>query len=156
MYKRTRYIIALLLFIALLCGCEEFYNSTSFETPDGVSPSSSNYISEDGEYTDYADVADYLHTYDHLPQNYITKDEALSAGWVGSEGNLWDVTDRKCIGGDRFGNREGLLPDAAGRLWYECDVNYAGGFRGGERIVYSNDGLIYYTPDHYNTFIKLY
>ncbi|MGN1069057.1 MAG: ribonuclease domain-containing protein [Candidatus Fimadaptatus sp.] len=60
------------------------------------------------------------------------------------------------IGGDRFGNREGLLPDARGRQYYECDVNYDGGYRGGERIVFSSDGLIYYTCDHYNTFALLY
>ncbi len=144
------------MLFALLSGCGQFYSSLGLETPDEVTPSSSHYISEDGEYTDHADVAEYLHTYDHLPGNYITKGEALDAGWDSDEGNLWDVTDRKCIGGDRFGNREGKLPDEAGRVWYECDVNYNGGFRGGERIVYSNDGLIYYTPDHYNTFIQLY
>lgn len=60
------------------------------------------------------------------------------------------------IGGDRFGNREGLLPDAEGRKWYECDINFSGGFRGAERIVYSNDGLIYYTSDHYESFTQLY
>jgi len=60
------------------------------------------------------------------------------------------------IGGDRFGNREGLLPDQEGRVWYECDVNYNGGYRGAERLVYSNDGLIYYTADHYQSFTRLY
>ncbi|HBI55716.1 MAG TPA: ribonuclease, partial [Firmicutes bacterium] len=59
-------------------------------------------------------------------------------------------------GGDRFGNREGLLPDDPGRVWYECDVNYAGGYRGPERIVFSNEGLIYYTDDHYESFTRLY
>lgn len=156
MYKSLRYFIILILFAALLSGCGELYDYLSSEEPDSVTPSSSQYISEDGEYTYYADVAEYLHTYEHLPKNYITKDEALDAGWVSDEGNLWDVTERKCIGGDRFGNREGRLPDAPGRIWYECDVNYSGGFRGGDRVVYSNDGLIYYTADHYNTFTQLY
>ncbi|MCK9253846.1 MAG: ribonuclease, partial [Clostridiales bacterium] len=77
-------------------------------------------------------------------------------GWDASRGNLWEVTDRMSIGGDRFGNREGLLPDQEGRVWYECDVNYNGGYRGAERLVYSNDGLIYYTDDHYQSFTRMY
>ena len=60
------------------------------------------------------------------------------------------------IGGDVFGNREGSLPDRSGRTWYECDIDYSGGKRGAKRIVYSNDGLIYYTEDHYETFVRLY
>ncbi len=71
-------------------------------------------------------------------------------------GNLWDVTDEMSIGGDRFGNREGLLPDASGRKWYEADIDYDGGRRNAKRIVFSNDGLIYYTDDHYESFEQLY
>jgi len=125
-------------------------------TPQNTLHDSENSITEDGEYTEYADVAEYIHLYSRLPDNYITKREAMDLGWVSSEGNLWEVADQKCIGGDIFGNREGRLPDEAGRIWYECDVNYDGGFRNAERLVYSNDGLIYYTSDHYETFIKLY
>ena len=73
-----------------------------------------------------------------------------------SKGNLWEVTNKKSIGGDRFGNREGFLPEADTRKYYECDINYDGGYRGSERIVYSNDGLVFYTDDHYETFEKLY
>ena len=101
-------------------------------------------------------VAAYLHAYGELPPNFIRKEDARALGWDSADGNLWDVTDEMSIGGDRFGNREGLLPEADGRVWYECDVNYAGGFRGAERIVYSNDGLIYYTDDHYESFTLLY
>ncbi len=101
-------------------------------------------------------VAAYLHAYGELPPNFIRKEDARALGWDSADGNLWDVTDGMSIGGDRFGNREGLLPEADGRVWYECDVNYAGGFRGAERIVYSNDGLIYYTDDHYESFTLLY
>lgn len=107
-------------------------------------------------YSDPERVAAYLHAYGELPPNFIRKDEAKALGWDSARGNLWDVTDGMSIGGDRFGNREGLLPEADGRVWYECDVNYAGGFRGAERIVYSNDGLIYYTADHYESFTLLY
>ncbi|MDD5917750.1 MAG: ribonuclease domain-containing protein [bacterium] len=107
-------------------------------------------------YTDPYDVADYLHAYGELPPNFITKNEAKALGWDSAEGNLWDVAPGKSIGGDRFGNRERLLPEASGRTWYECDVNYAGGYRGAERVLYSSDGLIYYTDDHYESFTPLY
>ncbi len=113
-------------------------------------------LDEDGWYDTPEDVAEYIHTYGRLPDNFIRKNDAQDLGWVSSEGNLWDVAYGMSIGGDRFGNREGLLPDADGRKWYECDVNYSGGYRGGERIVYSNDGLIYYTADHYESFEQLY
>lgn len=113
-------------------------------------------VKEDGIYTTPDLVAAYIHTFHKLPPNFITKKEAAALGWDNSKGNLWDVTDEMSIGGDRFGNYEGTLPDKKGRTWYECDVNYNGGYRGAERIVYSNDGLIYYTDDHYETFIQLY
>jgi ribonuclease T1 len=113
-------------------------------------------IDETGKYTTPQDVAAYIHEYAELPSNFISKKEAAALGWKSNEGNLWDVTDQMSIGGDTFGNREGRLPNAKGRKWYECDVNYAGGYRGAERIVYSNDGLIYYTDDHYETFEQLY
>lgn len=113
-------------------------------------------LDENGRYTTPEDVALYIHTYGKLPCNFITKNEAKKLGWVSNQGNLWDVTDQMSIGGDRFGNYEGLLPDAPGRKWTECDVNYEGGFRGSERILFSNDGLIYYTDDHYESFTQLY
>ncbi len=100
------------------------------------------------------DVAYYLAEYDELPPNYITKKEAEALGWISSEGNLWDVAPGAVIGGDRFGNYEGLLPE--GGDYTECDVNYDGGFRGGERLVYDTDGNIWYTADHYETFEQLY
>ena len=86
-----------------------------------------------------------------------TKKEAEQLGWISSEGNLWDVAPGAVIGGDRFGNKEGLLPDAKGRKWTECDIDTLGkDSRGAKRIVFSNDGLIYYTEDHYESFILLY
>lgn len=102
------------------------------------------------------DVAQYLHLYKKLPPNYIKKNDAMDLGWDASKGNLWDVTDQMVIGGDRFGNREGLLPTKKGRQYFEADVDYEGGYRDAKRIVYSNDGLIYYTDDHYESFTKLY
>lgn len=113
-------------------------------------------VEEDGVYSTPELVAAYIHTFNKLPSNFITKKEAEQLGWVSNKGNLWDVTDEMSIGGDKFGNYEGLLPKAKGRQWYECDVNYTGGRRGAERIVFSNDGLIYYTNDHYESFTQLY
>ena len=112
-------------------------------------------IDEDGTYTTKDDVALYIHTYGHLPDNFITKKDARALGWNG--GGLDDYADGKCIGGDRFGNYEGLLPDAPGREYHECDIDTLHAVsRGAKRIVYSNDGLIYYTEDHYESFILLY
>jgi len=113
-------------------------------------------IEENGTYTTKEDVGLYIHTYDKLPNNFIKKRDATDLGWESSKGNLWDLTDKKSIGGDKFGNREKRLPIKDGRIYYECDINYKGAYRGAERIVYSNDGLVYYTGDHYETFILLY
>ena len=110
---------------------------------------------ENGSYTTREDVLAYLIAYGHLPSNFITKNDARAAGWEG--GSLEPYCPGKCIGGDRFGNREGLLPTARGRTWTECDINTLGKrSRGAERIVFSNDGLIYYTGDHYESFELLY
>lgn len=113
-------------------------------------------VDKKGSYTSPEDVAEYIHTFGTLPGNFITKSEARDLGWDNSKGNLWDVAEGKSIGGDRFGNYEGLLPKAEGRKYTECDVNYEGGYRGSERIIFSNDGLIFYTDDHYQTFTQLY
>ena len=112
-------------------------------------------LDEYGSYTTKDDVALYLHIYGHLPPNFITKKEAEMAGWYG--GPLDRVLTGMCIGGDYFGNYEGQLPRAKGRKWAECDINTLGKrSRGAERIIFSNDGLIYYTPDHYESFELLY
>ena len=112
-------------------------------------------IDEDGTYNSPEDVSLYLYTYDCLPDHYLTKTEANALGWSG--GSVERFGDGYAIGGDRFQNRERALPHTDGRLYYECDVNTWGkNERGPERIVWSNDGLIYYTPDHYATFILLY
>ena len=112
-------------------------------------------LPEDGVYTTKDDVALYIHLYGHLPDNFITKDEARDLGWSG--GSLEPYAPGKSIGGSHFGNYEGLLPEADGRSYTECDINTMGAdSRGAERIVFSNDGLIYYTNDHYESFTLLY
>lgn len=113
-------------------------------------------IKEDGYYTSKDEVALYIIEYNKLPKNYITKEVAMSLGWKPSKNNLWQVSDKKSIGGDRFYNREKLLPQKRSRIYYEADIDYAGKSRNAKRIVYSNDGLIYYTADHYDSFDILY
>jgi guanyl-specific ribonuclease Sa len=112
-------------------------------------------VLEGEAYTSKEEVTEYLKQFHQLPPNYITKHEAMELGWDSAKGNLWEVTDHQSIGGDSFGNREGLLPQAEGRRYFECDINYQGGNRGAERLVYSNDGLIFYTSDHYRSFIQI-
>ena len=115
---------------------------------------SESYVKEGKSYTLPQDVAAYLHIYEELPENFITKKEAKSLGWDNSKGNLWKVAKGKSIGGDYFGNYEGVLPTST--KYHECDVNYKGGYRKAERIVYGNNGKIYYSDDHYKTFTKIY
>ena len=112
-------------------------------------------IDENGSYDDRDNVALYIYTYGKLPPNYISKAEAQDLGWEG--GSVERYAPGKCIGGSKFGNYEGLLPKKSGRQYYECDIDTLGGSsRGAKRIVYSNDGLIYYTDDHYESFTLLY
>ena len=116
-------------------------------------------IDEDGHYTSKEEVALYLYTYGKLPSNFITKKEAENLGWKkkdGEAGQLHVVAPGMSIGGSSFGNYEGLFPEKKGRKYFECDINYIKGNRGAERLVYSNDGLIFYTGDHYESFEQLY
>ena len=110
-------------------------------------------LAPDGTYSSMEDVALYLHTYGELPDNFMTKSEARQLGWSG--GGLEDYAPGMCIGGDTFGNREGLLP--AGATYHECDIGTLGeDSRGAERIVWDTEGNIYYTGDHYESFELIY
>ena len=112
-------------------------------------------IDEDGWYYSKEDVALYIYTYGKLPENFITKSEAQDLGWEG--GSVERYKEGAAIGGDKFGNYEGLLPKKNGRKYYECDIDTNGkSSRGAKRIIFSNDGLIYYTDDHYESFELLY
>jgi ribonuclease T1 len=169
--------ICTILFLLVLAGCQATKVITPPETPNtnitipkegtSVSPpqkeqppnnteTAAVQVKKGQNYSTKDEVAAYIHEFKVLPPNFITKKEAEKLGWDNSKGNLWNVTNKKSIGGDSFGNFEGLLPKASGRKYYECDINYNGGYRGAERIIYSNDGLIYFTNDHYKTFKKLY
>ena len=106
--------------------------------------------------TDPQQIVNYLDIYGELPENFITKNEAKDLGWDSRYNYVGEVAPGKSIGGDRFGNYEGQLPGKKGRKWYECDANYRGKKRGAERVLFSNDGLYYYTDDHYETFTQMF
>ncbi len=103
------------------------------------------------------DVAAYIYTHNALPPFYLTKAQARALGWRAQDGNLWRIAPNRVIGGSRFYNREQQLPNKTGRIWREADINYNGGYRGEDRIVYSNDRppLIYVTYDHYESFQRI-
>lgn len=112
-------------------------------------------VEKNGSYTSKQQVALYIHEYHKLPQNYLTKNEARKLGWP-KKGTLDKVAPGKSIGGDYFGNAEKKLPIHKGTKYTECDIDYVKGNRGPKRIVFDNNGNIYYCGDHYNTFEKLY
>lgn len=91
----------------------------------------------------------------HLPDYYVNKQIAQQAGWQTTSKKLSSVLPGKMIGGDMFANNSLKLPSAPGRIWYEADINYSGGKRNRQRIVYSNDGLIFVSYDHYQTFYEI-
>lgn len=153
-------LVALLLVAAALLGCL----TTAFAASKKQSAAkaetlvvyAADYpVEEDGWYSTMEEVAVYLTLYEKLPGNFISKYDAEDLGWDNRKGNLDKVVPGCSIGGNRFGNYEGLLPEAKGRKYTECDINYDGGYRNGERIVFSNDGLIFYTSDHYQTFTSV-
>lgn len=132
------------------------YATTSAANSDyEASDDNAQTLDPDGTYTTKDDVALYIYLYGGLPDNFITKKEAQALGWEG--GSLEPYAPGMCIGGSHFGNYEGLLPEADGREYTECDIDTLGAdSRGAKRIVFSNDGLIYYTDDHYESFTLLY
>lgn len=164
----TAWLLALVMLFSLVgCGTDapvqdetnlpqqEQQDVQNAPSEDADMPDETAQIDEDGAYTTKDDVALYIHTYGHLPDNFITKKDAQALGWPG--GSLEPYAPGKCIGGSRFGNYEGLLPETDGRTYTECDIDTLGAdSRGAKRIVFSNDGLIYYTEDHYKSFELLY
>ena len=164
----TAWLLALVMLFSLVgCGTDapvqdetnlpqqEQQDVQNAPSEDADMPDETAQIDEDGAYTTKDDVALYIHTYGHLPDNFITKKDAQALGWPG--GSLEPYAPGQCIGGSRFGNYEGLLPEADGRTYTECDIDTLGAdSRGAKRIVFSNDGLIYYTEDHYKSFELLY
>ncbi|MCL2513989.1 MAG: hypothetical protein FWF08_08810 [Oscillospiraceae bacterium] len=99
--------------------------------------------------------ADYwILNYGKLPDYYISKDELLDLGW--QEGDRPSkFAPGRMYGGKVYENSNGHLPSAPGRIWYEADINYYNGVRNRHRLLYSNDGLVFVTYDHYFTFYEI-
>lgn len=170
--KIFAFLLCLLFAVLALWGCteeelnsyigylsEETESSSEIQTADSSNLSdrakaAESYVQESKTYTAPEDVAAYIHLYKKLPKNFISKKDAQNLGWDSKEGNLQDVAPGKSIGGDRFGNYEGLLPSET--KYTECDINYTGGYRGAERIIFGQNGSVYYTNDHYKTFEQIY
>lgn len=124
------------------------------EAPQEDEPSADLPVVYGEYYYDVANVVLYLYVYGELPPNYITKNEARDLGWTG--GSVEKYREGAAIGGDYFGNYEGLLPSADGRRYTECDIDTDGyGSRGSRRLIFSNDGLYFYTSDHYESFSEV-
>lgn len=164
MLKRTAALIVLMLMmltaVLMLASCDteqggsEESGKTEQEEEQSGSGEKTGGIKKNGTYDQKDDVAEYLSIYKKLPKNYIKKEEAKRLGWSG--GSVERVAPGKAIGGDHFGNYEKKLPNKKGRSYYECDIDTLGKKnRGPKRIIYSDDGLIYYTGDHYDTFQKM-
>ncbi len=156
---RAKRILALLLALLTLltlaaCGgaVEEAVNVLDEVLEESQTLPADDRLPEYGEYYyDVENVVLYLEAYGELPPNYITKSEARKLGWEG--GSVEKYQEGAAIGGDTFGNREGLLPEASSRRYAECDIDTDGyGSRGARRLVFSNDGLYFYSDDHYETF----
>ena len=96
-----------------------------------------------------------LFYHNRLPLYYENKKTAYAVGWKKNYRQLGEVLPGKMIGGDVYENYDLKLPFASGRVWYEADINYDGGKRNQQRILYSNDGLIFVTYDHYQTFYEI-
>lgn len=139
-----------------ISGCAWQPPATQPSSPNATAAQSTASVSEDGSYVSKTEVASYLHAFGHLPGNYIAKPDARRAGWDARAGNLDEVAPGMSIGGDRYYNDDGALPETPGRKYFECDIDYQGGHRGAKRIVFSDDGLVFYTDDHYKTFEQLY
>ena len=136
----------LLFFFVVFLGV---FLTLNFFSDHCVSQVTANHIDE---LTKEDVVVPYLKKQGKLPDCYITKSEAKSKGWEPSKGNLCEVLPGRAIGGDVWTNREETLPSKSGRTYYEADLNYNCGNRNADRVVYSNDGLIFVTHDHYKTF----
>ncbi len=153
MTKVTRIVLPVLLSLMLfLTGCAP---GGGTKPAEAVVPAPTE-KAQAGPIIEPQAIADYLFEHGELPDNFITKQEAQALGWDNSRNYVSDVAPGKSIGGDYFGNYEGILPKAKGLKYYEADCYYTGGKRRAERIVYSSDGHVYYTGDHYETFTELF
>ncbi len=128
-------------------------NQDNFEKEKSdFSNKNNNSSNQIDELTNDEIVVKYLKEHGELPDYYITKSEAKSLGWVPSKGNLCEVAPGRAIGGDIWTNRQKSLPTKSGRRYFEAELNYNCGNRNADRVVFSNDGLVFVTFDHYRSF----
>ncbi len=151
--KRNRLVAGFVLLVAaimLLTGC----------AANASGNKNQNYTKQEAAASEALDeaqrIADYIFENGKLPDNFIRKQEAERLGWDSRYNYVSDVAPGKSIGGDRFGNYEERLPVVQGRKYYEADCWYRGGKRNAYRIIYSSDGHVWYTGDHYSTFVELF
>ena len=108
------------------------------------------YATKDGQYG-----ADYWIKYvASLPKYYITKDELIALGWKQGKSPAKFAPGKMATMGI-YRNDDNHLPQIPGRIWYEADINYYSGRRNGHRLLWSNDGLLFVTYDHYETFLEI-
>ncbi len=151
--SKMRWFMVVMVLVAAAVGLKPHFSPTG--SPQ-ASPALNQQRQEDiTALTDAHRVASYLQQHQRLPGYYLTKNQARHQGWQASQGNLCDRLPGMAIGGDRFANREGNLPIRQGRQWYEADVNYQCGHRNADRLLYSSDGMIFLTQDHYRHFTRL-
>jgi len=92
----TAWLLALVMLFSLVgCGTDapvqdetnlpqqEQQDVQNAPSEDADTPDETAQIDEDGSYTTKDDVALYIHTYGHLPDNFITKKDAQALGWPG-------------------------------------------------------------------------
>ncbi len=151
--RRNRLVAVFVLLVAaimLLTGC----------AANASGNKNQNYTKQEAAASEALDeaqrIADYIFENGKLPDNFIRKQEAERLGWDSRYNYVSDVAPGKSIGGDRFGNYEERLPVVQGRKYYEADCWYRGGKRNAYRIIYSSDGHVWYTGDHYSTFVELF
>jgi len=165
MNNKIKYFLALSLsiFFSLSCGEVEAQNLDASKSSSSIVSSSSiqnilEAIQESGKYTTKDSVAAYIYKFKKLPSNYVNK--AAGQLMYEQQGNTFSVWNFNpwlvlgvMIGGDSFYNNEGLLPSGD---YKECDVDYHASNRGTKRLVYTNMGIVYYTANHYETFMLVY
>lgn len=166
--KRKVLFVLLMAAVLLLTGCAAGATETAKKNrtkptavvtaaPVTAAPAAAETPTEEpGPIIEPQRIADYLFEHGELPENFLTKKEAQALGWDSSRNYVSDVAPGMSIGGDYFGNYEGKLPRVKGRKYYEADCWYTGGKRNAYRIIYSSDGHVWYTEDHYNTFTELF
>ncbi len=160
-HKLAVLFVLLLTAVLLLTGCtanalETARTKKATEAPVAAETAVPAPTATPGPMDEAQRLADYIFEHGELPDYFVTKKQAQAMGWDSYTNYVSDVAPGMSIGGDYFGNYEQKLPVVKGRKYYEADCFYQGGKRNAYRIIYSTDGHVWYTGDHYNTFTELF